>query len=430
MDIIKNRTLKLIASNTLFQLISKVISMTITFSLTIIISREYGSYGYGLFTLFQSFPVLFYMIADFGLNAIGTREISRNLNETNKIFSNVMFLRVLFSIFLVIVSIIVTLVLYEDVNIRYGLFLGSLVIVAQTLFTTTNIIFQVKLRYDLTSLSNIISYVILLVVVLILVNYKVDVAILNFVYVVCTFIAFFLNLYILKRFDIKVNLGLSRSYLKELIFMSWPLGLMFVFSQVNFKADSILLSTLKLPDLGLSNIQTVGVYGLPYKIFEVLLVMPTFIMNSTYPILLDSYNLNINKFKDSFKKTVYTMAGIGLLVSFTGYLFIANFITTDLISYIFGSDFNISISILLILLSGIAVFFITQPLAWFLVIREKQKILPLIYFISAVFNVSLNYFFIPRYSLFASAYLTWLSELIILILLLFFTYKYWPRNVR
>jgi len=316
------------------------------------------------------------------------------------------------------------------VNIRYGLFLGSLVIVAQTLFTTTNIIFQVKLRYDLTSLSNIISYVILLVVVLILVNYKVDVAILNFVYVVCTFIAFFLNLYILKRFDIKVNLGLSRSYLKELIFMSWPLGLMFVFSQVNFKADSILLSTLKLPDLGLSNIQTVGVYGLPYKIFEVLLVMPTFIMNSTYPILLDSYNLNINKFKDSFKKTVYTMAGIGLLVSFTGYLFIANFITTDLISNIFGSDFNISISILLILLSGIAVFFITQPLAWFLVIREKQKILPLIYFISAVFNVSLNYFFIPRYSLFASAYLTWLSELIILILLLFFTYKYWPRNVR
>jgi len=65
MDVLKSKTLKLVASNTIFQLISKVITMTITFGLTILISREYGSYGYGLFTLFQSFPVLFYMIADF-----------------------------------------------------------------------------------------------------------------------------------------------------------------------------------------------------------------------------------------------------------------------------------------------------------------------------------------------------------------------------
>jgi len=140
MDFLKNRTIKSIASNTFFQLISKVITMTITFTLTIIISREYGSYGYGLFTLFQSFPVLFYMIADFGLNAIGTREISKNLKEINKIFNNVLFLRIFLSLFLVLVSIVATLYLYDDVNVRYGLILGALIIVSQTLVSTTNII--------------------------------------------------------------------------------------------------------------------------------------------------------------------------------------------------------------------------------------------------------------------------------------------------
>jgi O-antigen/teichoic acid export membrane protein len=430
MDFIKNRTIKSIASNTFFQLASKVITMTITFALTIIISREYGSYGYGLFTLFQSFPVLFYMVADFGLNAIGTREISRNLKDINKIFNNVLFLRIFLSLILVIVSIIATLVLYEDVNIRYGLILGALIIVSQTLVSTSNIIFQIKLRYDLSSLSNVISYIFLLVSVLLLVENRVDVAILNFIYVLASFLAFIINIYLLKRFDIRIDLNISRSYLKELMIMSWPLGLMFIFSQINFKADSIMLSLLKLPDLGLNNIQTVGVYGLPYKIFEVLLVVPTFIMNSAYPVLLDSYNLNIKKFKNNFIKTVLVMSLIGTLVSLLGYIFISNFLTLDLIEKIFGSEFSYSKQLLLILISGIFVFFISQPLSWFMVIRDKQKILPLIYAVSAIFNVSLNYYLIPKYSFIASAYLTWISEGVILLLLLIFTFKYWPRNVR
>jgi len=212
--------------------------------------------------------------------------------------------------------------------------------------------------------------------------------------------------------------------------MSWPLGLMFIFSQINFKADSIMLSLLKLPDLGLNNIQSVGVYGLPYKIFEVLLVVPTFIMNSTYPALLDSYNLNIKKFKDNFIKTVAVMSVVGGLVSLLGYLFINHFLTFEIIESIFGPEFTYSKQLLLILFSGIFVFFITQPLSWFMVIRDKQKILPLIYAISAIFNVSMNYYLIPKYSFIASAYLTWISEGIILILLVIFTFKYWPRNVR
>jgi O-antigen/teichoic acid export membrane protein len=428
MNLLKNTTLLNIASNTFFQLVSKVITMTITFFLTLIISREYGSYGYGLFTLFQSFPVLFYMVADFGLNAIGTREISKNLNQINQIFNNVLFLRIFLSLVLILISALATLVLYDDPNIRYGLILGSLIIVTQSLVSTTNIIFQVKLRYDLSSLSNVISYLFLLVTVLLLVKFKIDIAILNFVYVVASFISFGINIYLLQKFQIRVDLQLSKTYIKELAFMSWPLGLMFIFSQINFKADSVLLSLLKLPDLGLNNLQTVGVYGLPYKIFEVMLVMPTFIMNATYPVLLDSFNLNKEKFKNNFRKTLVTMSALGVVVSLFGYFFIDYFVSYDLIKNIFGADFYLSKQILLILITGIFVFFITQPLSWFLVIIDKQKLLPGIYFVSAVFNVSLNFYLIPKYSFIASSYLTWLSEIVVLVFLIFFTLKYWPKN--
>ena len=87
---VKKSLFRSIASNTLFQLVSKVITMTITFGLTFLISRDYGSYGYGLFTIFQSFPAVFYIISDFGLNAIGAREVSKNFKEINKIFNNIL----------------------------------------------------------------------------------------------------------------------------------------------------------------------------------------------------------------------------------------------------------------------------------------------------------------------------------------------------
>lgn len=425
---VKKSALRSIASNTIFQLASKVITMTITFGLTYLISKTYGSYGYGLFTLFQSFPAVFYVISDFGLNAIGAREISKNFKEINKIFNNILAIRVFISMVLIVISIIVSLFLYEDPNLRFGLALGSLIIIAQSLVATSNIIFQIKMRYDLSSITNVISYLGLLVAALALIYFKVDVSIINFVYVLASFLAFGMNLYLLKKFEISLDLKFSREYFKDLLLASWPLGLMFVFSQVNFKADSILLSLQKLPDLGLTNIQTVGVYGLPYKIFEVCLVIPTFIMNAAYPILLDNYNLNLERFKREFKKLVLYMFLIGAGTSILGYIFIYNFVSYDLISNFFSRDFMMSKELLLILISGISVFFVTQPLAWFLVIRDKQKVLPLIYLISAIFNVSLNYYLIPTFSFYASAHITWLSEFLILLLLLFYCRRYWPKN--
>ena len=425
---VKKSSLKIIASNTFFQLVSKVITMTITFFLTFLISKNYGSYGYGLFTLFQSFPAVFYIISDFGLNAIGAKEISRNFKEINKIFNNILAIRLLISMVLILLSILISFYLYDDVNIRFGLALGSFIIMAQSLVSTTNIIFQIKLRYDLSSLTNVISYIFLLVTCLFLVYSKSDIAVINLVYVLSAFVAFSMNIYLLKKFDISLDLKFSREYFKDLFLMSWPLGLMFVFSQINFKADSILLSILKLPNFGLTNIQTVGVYGLPYKIFEVILVVPTFVMNSAYPLLLDNYNLNLPKFKREFTRLVLYMFIIGAGISILGYILIENLLSINLINNYFTRDFAVSKEILLILISGISVFFVTQPLSWFLVIRDRQKNLPLIYLISAIFNVGLNYILIPQFSFYASAYLTWASEILILLLLLYYCHRYWPKD--
>jgi O-antigen/teichoic acid export membrane protein len=204
--------------------------------------------------------------------------------------------------------------------------------------------------------------------------------------------------------------------------LSAPIGLTFIFSQVHFRADAILLSRLSLPNLGYDNVETVAIYGLAYKIFEVCLVIPTFFMNAAYPLFLSKLAISRAVFIKFFYKTVLILTLSGFVITLLGYYF-APFV----ISLLGGESFTDSIQVLRVLFVGIIIFFISAPFSWFIVNLGKQKVLPFIYLTAAIFNIGANVYFIPRYSFIASAYLTWLSELIIFSLLILVSYYLW-RN--
>ncbi|HOM77808.1 MAG TPA: polysaccharide biosynthesis C-terminal domain-containing protein, partial [bacterium] len=84
-----------------------------------------------------------------------------------------------------------------------------------------------------------------------------------------------------------------------------------------------------------------------------------------------------------------------------------------------------SVPILRILMGGVFIFFLTQPVSWFLVILRSQKFLPRVYLISAVLNLVLNLVFIPIYSFYAAAVITLVTELVIFTMLCFYSYKAW-----
>jgi O-antigen/teichoic acid export membrane protein len=144
---------KKIASNTIYQVIGKVITMSVTILATIIITRMYGREGYGAFNLMQTFPALFFIIVDFGLNAIAVKEFSENYEKAEKYFGNILLLRLLLSVIVMLVAGALLIFFPYASGLKNGIFLALLLIITQALFTTTNIIFQVKLRYDLSTIG-------------------------------------------------------------------------------------------------------------------------------------------------------------------------------------------------------------------------------------------------------------------------------------
>ncbi len=404
---------KAVAKNTVFQFLGKVVTMAISMAVTATLTRNYGVEGYGIFSLIVGFPALFYIISDFGFNAIATRDLSVKESQINEYLGNIILIRLIISAFLILLAGGILYFFNYPLQVKFGILIGLFTILTTALYSTSNIGFQVKLRYDLSNIANSVGTLIVPIVIALMIFYKTPVFYIGLANVLSGFATVLLCYYMLSKLGIYPKFSYNSKLVSSLVRSSFPIGLMFIFSQINFKADSIMLSVLPLPgELGLSNIQAVGVYGLPYKIFEVALVVPTFFMNSVYPIMVRHLAHSKEKLLRTFKKVMLTLFIAGGLCGLVGILF-----SDFAISVLGGSGFGPSVDVLKILLGFMFIFYLTQPIAWLIVTLGGQKYLPYIYFIASVVNLSLNYILIPRYSFFASANITWISELVILVLL-------------
>jgi O-antigen/teichoic acid export membrane protein len=413
-----------IAGNTVYQLMGKVISMSVTILATVILTRIYGREGFGEFNIMQTYPALFFIIVDFGINAIAARDLSTDWSKAEKYLGNIVVLRTALSLAIMLVAAVMMQFFPYNPALKLGIILSSFLILTQSLFATSNIIFQVRMRYDLSVIGSIAGSVTVLVLVLAMAYFRVPVMWLSFSYVIGGFITAILNFNFISRLGVKVAPQIDTLLIKTLLIQSLPLGLMFVFSQLNFKMDAIFLSFLPVPDsLGLSNTESVGVYGLPYKVFEVSLVIPTFFMNAVYPVMVRHSLEGAARLKETFVRVMGFLLLSAFIISLTGVL-----LAPLIINVLGGHGFYQSVTVLRVLLGGLMLFYVSQPISWLIVTLGGQKYLPLVYLISAVFNVGLNYMLIPVYSFYASSVITLLSEAIILTLLAFIAVKVWKQR--
>ena len=174
----------------------------------------------------------------------------------------------------------------------------------------------------------------------------------------------------------------------KLVTPSLPLGVTLIFNLVYFRADSVII-TLTRPTA------EVGVYGLAYKIFEVVLVFPTFFMNAVYPFM-------IQKTRD-MKKIFFRSALFLFLVSCLVLLVL--WIAAPLVSLI-NIDFTLSVNALRVLSLGLPFFFVTSATMWALIAVNKQTALAVIYGASMIINIVGNILLVPHYGYMAAAWLT------------------------
>ncbi len=415
------QTFRQIFNQTFFQIIGKAVSSISTVLILGIISRNYGEGGTGILTLALTYLGFFTLATDFGINAYLLPRLLNNDYESHwrKLFG----FRILLALFLIPLSWLIVIawsIFSQSAEINKFsqlVLLASIASIAESaIFVSANAIFQSKLRYDLSSLSWSLGALTILGFVFnfSLTNQPLEIVI--FGYIIGWFVISISSLFFAKKFIKNILPIVDFNYFKDVLKNSWPLSLTLILNVVYFRLDSFLISIFK-------SFSDVGIYNLAYSIFQTALVLPTFIMNSFYPLMLKKFEQGKNKFKTELIKATVLMFGLGILGMVVTFIF-SDFVILILTS---GKGFYGSASALRILAVAFPAFFGSSVLMWALVTIKKYKTMLLIYVIGLLVNGILNFIYIPYFSYSAAAITTVFSEYLILIIQIFILYKYFRK---
>jgi O-antigen/teichoic acid export membrane protein len=402
---------RLVAGNTLSQLMGRAVSAIVIMIVSLLIARRFGPEGYGDFVKITTYVAFFYLIADFGLNAIYIQKSTEKTAADDVFLWQQLFgLRLVMSAVLVLVAMGLLLVFPQGIQqgytplVRMGILLLAPVIIAQAITTTTNAFFQKLLRYDLaTWAQNAGSLATLGTIFFLYFLTEWPGAIQGIVGIFCgSVVTACIALLLLSRRRVRVFPLVSSSTMHNYLTSGFPLGLMLLFNLIYFHSDSVVLALTR-------STSEVGIYGLAYKVFELPLVLPIFFMNSVYPLIVTA-----SSGKKKTSSDLYSLSMSFLLISAL-VIAIGLWVTAPLVVYV-RPDFLASVAPLRILSLGLPIFFISAFCMWVLIARKQQWVLLRIHAIAMAINLSCNVFFIPRYGYMAAAWITILSELFILCL--------------
>lgn len=393
---------KIIFKSTTYQLIARVITSGIGLIVTIVIARYFGVLGYGDFTKVTAFVGLFYLVLDFGLNAVFLQK------EKESHFRDLFYTRLLFAFFLIILVNLIAIFLpfNRELNfgfsekVRLGIFIFSLTLIGQAIIISSTAIFQKRQRFDFLTKANTTGALTTLFLILLFSFFSLPLGYVFLAFVFGGAISGFLSIFWTEQKLLPFSLDLS--YITSLVKESLPIGLMFIFNLIYFRVDIFLLSLFKPT-------ADVGIYGLAYKFFDVLIALPLFLSNSLYPFLLKAQKNN-KHFVSTTKKyfLAYLLISILLIVPF--------WFLSPLFSRV-GKEFASSVLPFRILLLSLPFFFTTSLLQWVLISKKEQKFLVPVYFFSTLISIVLNLLFIPTFSYVACAVITGVLEAVVFILL-------------
>src|SRR5260221_1563044 len=232
-----------LASNTLFQILARVITSGSSFLITIFIATHFGVMGYGDFAKIVAFISVFYLFSDFGFNAMFLQKKDAHLR-----FRDLFYARIVLSLALIILLAIGVLFLpYNTLTnvgysplVKLGIFIFSFTLVTESILFSAAAVFQRKLVYEYQLIAGIVGSIATVALVFLFSIFHFPFLFLVFAFVIGGIIEAVLSLFLIdeKLFPISIDTTFIKNLTKETL----PITAMLLFNLVYFRIDIILLA--------------------------------------------------------------------------------------------------------------------------------------------------------------------------------------------
>jgi len=397
-----------IFKNTSVLAFGQIISYVLGFFYIVYIVRYLGAEGFGILSFALALSAIVRIFADFGLDSLAVREISRNQSLGRKYLGNIIAMKIfLAAVCILFIVLVIDFFNYPLVKDRVIFFIFLSVIIG-SFNGTFNSLFLAHEKMEYQSIGTILNSALMLIVAFLVVSngYNIvtlailtcGVSIFNLLYsfTICIW------KFVVPALEIDVKL------IRSLITNAWPFFLSAVVDIIAFKIDIVMLSSMK-GDLA------VGYYSAAYKFLEVLMFVPAAFVGSLFPVFSKYYFSSIDSMKLLYQKSFKYLSIVGLPLAIGTTLLAEN-----IIFFVYREGFSESVLALKILIWTVPLIFLTYMFGTVIASMNKQVVALKINVLCMLLNIGLNFVLIPDYNFIGASIATVVTYVLSFILCLYF----------
>ncbi|NCF74929.1 MAG: oligosaccharide flippase family protein [Xanthomonadaceae bacterium] len=398
--------------NTFWLSIAEFFKNGVRFLIQILLARELGATGFGLFSFALSFAAIFAFLADFGFPTLILRNVARDKSQAKKYFSNILFVKTILGIitFLLIVFSVQLISLEESTKIL--IYLAGISVIINTFSEFFRAFFRAFEKMQWEAASKIFEGLLLALVIGFLIAKRgADLKEIFYGYIAVGIIVLILNSVILAKRFLRERLfkkySLDFKEIKSILKESLPLVFSAVFISIYYYIDQIMIGVISTKtELGYYSAAQRIVYGLSMFYMIALIV---FSPKIAYFFKKDTKQLSL-----LLKKMNKAMIAIAVPMGIGGTI-----LAPEIINFIFGSEYTRAILAFQILIWSQVIVFINACYGNTLVMCNKQNKFLYGVAMGSVINIILNFTLIAKFSLYGAAAATVITQFLVFIYMYF-----------
>lgn len=396
-----------VAWNTAVQVAGRVLGLGVSMAITAILTRHLGLATYGQMVAATTYIGLFIVLGDSGLYLVAVRRAAQEPDRRTVLLGNAFGLRL--AIAFVPLALGYLLVQFVPTE-RFPIYVPAVKLAVAVLavngyLTLLNqfmmAVFRLHLRMDLAVLGEMIARLVTLAAVGVLVVVHGGLVGAVLALATGTFANFVYAWLVGRRFE-RFRPQLRRHLSVEMLRETAVLTAVTLLGLIHFRVDTLLLSVMRTAE-------EVGIYGVAYKVHEVLITFPGLFVGLLYPVFSklsrdDPARLR-HVFQRAFDVLVVTSIGAALMV------FV---LAPDLAILLGGPPAAHAMRILAFALPAV---FVSLGFTHLLLAEARQRWLVPLYLLLVLTNVLGNVYAIHRWSYIGAASMTVVTEGLALTLL-------------
>lgn len=388
--------------NTSWLFAEKALRMFVGLFVGIWVARYLGPEKFGLFNYAVSFVGLFSAFATLGLHVIVVRELVKKDTHEGEILGTAFIMKLAGAIISLLLMAVALYFTPNDHTTNILIFIIASATVLQS-FNVIDYYFQSKVMSKYVVYSNIFSLFISSVVKICFIfinaplHYFAWLVLFDSFILICGFIYFFSRKNPNFNFnDIVFRKKVAISLLKD----CWPLILSTMVVSIYMKIDQVMIKSML-------NSEAVGQYAAAVRLSEAWYVLPSVIVSSLFPAIINAREINKELYFQRLQKLYDLMVWLAIVIAVP-----VTFFADEIVSLLYGDAYHQTGYVLMLHIWTAVFVFLGFAFSRYLVAESLTKKSFYRALLGALSNVLLNYFLIPKYGISGAAIATLIAQLV------------------